>query len=242
MAGVWGNGRQVKFQNPQDLRQALSTALAVRVVLKQERYAETFYTKFNKSIRLSTRQDDREPAEKHSTKRATNHLGERRCKRAADMSVTSGSTREVEARTEHRCCECEGRGHFARECPTKLKRGKTQNAPGRKNASGRSNRSRSPGEEPHHAKEKGEKGKQGSGKRVTDETDDISLHLDAPGKAVIRPTVSVTLEQGSPTVSMEIEGKLKCLITDTGSNVSILQPGVSRRDVRVTAMRPYGVT
>jgi len=35
---------------------------------------------------------------------------------------------------------------------------------------------------------------------------------------------------------------LKLLIIDTGSNVSILQPGVSRRDVRVTAMKPYGVS
>jgi len=41
---------------------------------------------------------------------------------------------------------------------------------------------------------------------------------------------------------LEIEGKLKLLIIDTGSNVSILQPGVSRRDVGVTAMKPYGVT
>jgi len=35
---------------------------------------------------------------------------------------------------------------------------------------------------------------------------------------------------------------LKRLIIDTGSKVSILQPGVSRRDVRVTVMKPYGVT
>ena len=35
---------------------------------------------------------------------------------------------------------------------------------------------------------------------------------------------------------------MKRLIIDTGSNVSILQPGVSRRDVRVTARKPYGVT
>jgi hypothetical protein len=32
------------------------------------------------------------------------------------------------------------------------------------------------------------------------------------------------------------------LIIDTGSNISILQPGVSRRDVRSTAVRPNGVT
>jgi len=29
---------------------------------------------------------------------------------------------------------------------------------------------------------------------------------------------------------------------DTGSNVSILQPGVSRSDVRVTNLKPYGIT
>jgi hypothetical protein len=81
---------------------------------------------------------------------------------------------------------------------------------------------------------------QDSGKPVRGESDNSFLHLDAPGKAVTRPTVSVPLEQGSPTVSVEIEGKLKRLIV--GSNVSILQPGASRRDVRFTAMKPYGVT
>jgi hypothetical protein len=90
--------------------------------------------------------------------------------------------------------------------------------------------------------EKGQQRHQDSGKRVRGESDDSSLHLDAPRKAVSRPTVSVPLQQGSPTVSLEIGGKLKRLIIDTGSNVSILQPGVSRRDIRVTAMKPYGVT
>jgi hypothetical protein len=41
---------------------------------------------------------------------------------------------------------------------------------------------------------------------------------------------------------LKIEGKRKCFIIDTGSNVSILQPGVSRCDVRATDVRPYGVT
>ena len=50
------------------------------------------------------------------------------------------------------------------------------------------------------------------------------------------------LEHGTPTVSVEIEGVPRCLILDTGSNVSILQPGVSKSDVRVTAKKPHGVT
>jgi len=50
------------------------------------------------------------------------------------------------------------------------------------------------------------------------------------------------LEHGTPTVSVEIEGVPRRLILDTGSNVSILQPGVSQSDVRITAAKPHGVT
>ena len=45
----------------------------------------------------------------------------------------------------------------ARECPTRLKREKTRNAPGKENPSERSNRSRSPGDEPRHPREKATK-------------------------------------------------------------------------------------
>ena len=54
--------------------------------------------------------------------------------------------------------------------------------------------------------------------------------------------VSVAMEQGTPTVRIELEGMQRNLIVDTGSNFSILQPGMSRRDVTETTTRPYGVT
>ena len=41
---------------------------------------------------------------------------------------------------------------------------------------------------------------------------------------------------------MEIEEELKHLVVDTGSNVSILQPGVSRSDIIDTDVKPYGVS
>ena len=50
------------------------------------------------------------------------------------------------------------------------------------------------------------------------------------------------MEQGTPTVTVDIEGVQRDLILDTGSNISILQPGVSRSDVRCTSIKPYGVT
>jgi len=60
--------------------------------------------------------------------------------------------------------------------------------------------------------------------------------------AVKKLAVHMRLEHGTPTVSVEIEGVSRRLIVDTGSNVSILQPGVSKSDVRVTTVRPFGVT
>jgi hypothetical protein len=50
------------------------------------------------------------------------------------------------------------------------------------------------------------------------------------------------LEHGTPTISDEIDGMSRILILDTGFSLSILQRGVSRDDVRVTTMKPYGVT
>ena len=54
--------------------------------------------------------------------------------------------------------------------------------------------------------------------------------------------VSVVMKQGTPMVRIELEGTQRNLIVDTISNDSILQPGMSRRDVIGTTTRPYGVT
>ena len=80
-----------------------------------------------------------------------------------------------------------------------------------------------------------------SGKRIRGENEGSSFHLDAPDNAAKKSLVSIILEQGTPTVRVEIEEMLRSLIIDTSSNISILQPGMSRRDVSVTTTRPCGV-
>jgi len=70
--------------------------------------------------------------------------------------------------------------------------------------------------------------------------EDSFFHLRSPDNAVTTPTVTILLECGTPSVLVKIEGSMRRLILDTGSNVSILQPGVSRSDVRVTNLKPYG--
>ena len=54
--------------------------------------------------------------------------------------------------------------------------------------------------------------------------------------------VPVTLEHGTPKMSVEIKGMSMSLIVDTGSNVSILQPSILKSDAQVTALEPYRVT
>jgi hypothetical protein len=72
--------------------------------------------------------------------------------------------------------------------------------------------------------------------------EDSSCRLETTVNAVIRPAVSVALEHGTPSISVQIEGEMRVLIIDTGSNISILQPGISKSVMRHTDMRPYGVT
>ena len=73
-------------------------------------------------------------------------------------------------------------------------------------------------------------------------SDDSSLHLKALVNAVGKSTLSVVLEHGTPIVRLEIEGVSQDLIVDTDSNISILLPGVSRSDISVTSVKPFGVT
>ena len=50
------------------------------------------------------------------------------------------------------------------------------------------------------------------------------------------------MEHGTPVIKAEIEGVERSLIVDTGSDVSILQPGISKASMRNTTLRPYGVS
>jgi len=69
-----------------------------------------------------------------------------------------------------------------------------------------------------------------------------SLRLNDSENAVDKPSVSVLLERGTSSIFVDIEGMSRRLILDTGFSDSILRPGMSRCYVKVTGMKPYGVT
>jgi hypothetical protein len=70
--------------------------------------------------------------------------------------------------------------------------------------------------------------------------DSFSCLASPPENAVKRQLVPILIEQGSPN-TVRVEGKLRTLIVDTGSKVSLLEPEVSRSDVSVTVLKPFGV-
>jgi len=79
-------------------------------------------------------------------------------------------------------------------------------------------------------------------KRVRGVEDDSSHRLAVPEKAVTVKSVTTEMEHGTPAIKADIEGMESSLIIDTSSDVSILKPEISNANIRVTTLRPYGVT
>jgi hypothetical protein len=80
------------------------------------------------------------------------------------------------------------------------------------------------------------------GKRVRGQSAGISLHLNHKNNAVPKHTVPLQLEQGTPAISIKMEGKARRMILDSGSSISILREGVSKSKVKDSPLKPYGVT
>jgi hypothetical protein len=72
--------------------------------------------------------------------------------------------------------------------------------------------------------------------------EDSSFHLNRHENAVNGNEVRIYTEQCAPMILVEMEGKPRSLIIDTGSCVSILKPGVSQGKLEVTNLLPHGET
>ena len=154
VSGLSGSvGHHVKISCPRSLGEALNLALAVQEAERQERISESFYARSDKSVRLLSEPKGRP----HSGNRNRRYSDEtqtdrqvRSQRQVAPASKNRTEQREVKkTRSEAavRCYECDGRGHFAKVCPTRLrKEKKLSDSPGRKNPSKRSKRSHAPGD------------------------------------------------------------------------------------------------
>ena len=156
ISGLSGTpGRQVRYSNPQSLGEALKIALSVQEAEKQERFNEGFYTKFDESVRLLSRSSSPECSsnggKQHSTDASDvrHRRGQRNGKRANASRSANHGTRNAQAKTALRCYNCDGVGHFSRDCPTRHKReAKPPDSLGKRNPNRRSRRSCSPESKP----------------------------------------------------------------------------------------------
>jgi len=152
VAGLKGVvGTQVRYAAPRKFWQAISLALCVEEAEKQEKFNETFYTRFDNSVRLLSRspsrprREDSKPRQTADTQ-ARVRVRSQRYDSPRDYSRPSNSeTRNAQTEAAVRCYECQGLGHFGRECPTRFKRQENSPDPrGRGSVRGRSRRSHPP--------------------------------------------------------------------------------------------------
>jgi len=141
-------GHHVRISCLRSLPEALKLALAVQEAERQERSNGSFYAKLKKSVRSLSEPEDRQHSVNRNRRNQEKHVcSQRQITPDSKNKVEQSETRKTKSETTFRCYECDGVGHFSRECPTRLKKEKKlSDSPGRKNLSERSKRSNEPGD------------------------------------------------------------------------------------------------
>jgi len=149
------SGTYTRFSNPQTIEQALTTALSVQEAEKQYKFNESFYARFENSVRLVARPQTLSRADSTSNTRTQRYTSQ------SSGKTTASDTRSAQTWEMIRCYECKGIGHFSRDCPTRLSR---ESYPPEQS------RNRSPRERPRRARPPENKPSRGTEKGLKKET------------------------------------------------------------------------
>jgi hypothetical protein len=175
VAGLGGEaGRQTRFSAPRTLQDALRIALSVREAERQEKFNNSFYTDFDRSVSPQSRPPSQtyRVNDRHrysGDMRPSSHTsGHRPTVPKSAGRPTGQDTRNARTQGGLRCYQCEGIGHFARHCPTKFRREQSNSRPFEKRSQfERSRPSESPtGKPPFPTKRGSRTGKGNSGNYV----------------------------------------------------------------------------
>jgi len=121
-------GTQCRYANPRGLDQTMEIALSLQEAERQEKISESSYAKFDRSVRPMSKSPNRKypdyekqrpPTDTGADSSSRSHLY--KTSNSASKSATP-SIRNSRTKAALRFSECEGLGHFARECLTRLRR------------------------------------------------------------------------------------------------------------------------
>ena len=120
-------GKHVRIFNPHSVQEAVQLALSVQEAEKQEKFNNSFYTKFESSVSLQSKSSSAEYGEGERSRhvgatRTDNRTVQRTAAPKRGNKSTASGTRNAQSKEALRCYECEGLGHFASECPTRIRR------------------------------------------------------------------------------------------------------------------------
>jgi hypothetical protein len=110
-------GKQVRYASPASLQEAIRIAVTVQETERQEKFSNSFYVRHD-SRTYSDSENSRHAVGSRTARQAEGRRTE--VPRNANR-VRASSTRNAQTKAALRCYECEGKGHFASECPTRLK-------------------------------------------------------------------------------------------------------------------------
>jgi hypothetical protein len=229
-------GKFTRFNLPENMDQAIKIATTLNQAKIQERRNETFY--------VDEARSSRESEQRSRGQRCSSNL--RNTFQQAGVSRTqghnqAGPSRNLSNSNDLKCFECGGVGHFARVCLTRNSRlnpSKSTSAGSRNKSQGYTGNSSQEAAKPPP----GRRNDRNTGNRESKGSGDSSFHISVPENVAGYFTVRVQSIAGAPTIQVEVSGIQRVFVLDTGSGISLIQPGVYPSEIKPTNLSPFGVT